>query len=88
MTQLIVRWRCYACPECGAGPRSNAAAEKHTRDEGHSTCTWTETACQDTENGPQSGTLGDESEAVPEVRQHQGDLTASPRPTRPGGGGL
>lgn len=34
--------------------------------------------------GLECGTLGGTNEAVPEVRKHQGDLTASSRPTEAG----
>ena len=39
---------------------------------------------QSTDTGPKRGTLGGETEAVPEVRKHRGDLTASSRPTKTG----
>ena len=35
-------------------------------------------------SGSTDGTLGSETEAVPEVRKHRGDLTASSRPTKTG----
>ena len=43
MTALTIHWRCYYCTESGTGPSSNAAAEKHTKQHGHATCTWTTT---------------------------------------------
>ena len=39
-------------------------------------------------SGRETGTLGSETEAVPEVRKHQGDLTASTSTERTGGRGL
>jgi len=44
LATLAEHWRCYTCPEHGDGPRSNAAAEKHTKASGHSTLTWSEPA--------------------------------------------
>jgi hypothetical protein len=38
--------------------------------------------------GSADGTLGDETEAVPEVRKHRGDLTASTSTELTGGRGL
>jgi len=43
---------------------------------------------QDRVTGSADGTLGDGTEAVPEVRKHQGDLTASTSTERTGGRGL